>query len=140
MGLSADLAHLVSRIPWQAQDDDHSAVSTSPRSPFLPPASGGGSYSTPCQLPSGSRIRAQAPRRFGGPRLDRLHGQEMDPGSKRSRMTSSPGSKSIGFRALLRRTLLGEETGPNKLYDLKSDIDFNGVYNHEQVDEFVRLF
>jgi type I restriction enzyme, R subunit len=36
--------------------------------------------------------------------------------------------------------LLSEETDPNKLHDLKADIDNFAVYNDQQVDEFVQLY
>ena len=44
------------------------------------------------------------------------------------------------FEPYYRTTLLSEETDPNKLHDLKAELDFYGVYNQEQVDEFVRLY
>jgi type I restriction enzyme R subunit len=37
-------------------------------------------------------------------------------------------------------TLLSEETDPNKLHDLKADLDGHAVYDHQQVDEFVSLY
>lgn len=44
------------------------------------------------------------------------------------------------FDRYYRTTLLSEETDPNKLHDLKSDLDNRGVYDDQQVDDFVGLY
>jgi len=44
------------------------------------------------------------------------------------------------FQDYYRTTLLAEETDPNKLHDLKRELDESGVYTQAQVDEVVRGF
>lgn len=44
------------------------------------------------------------------------------------------------FSKYYRTTLLGEETDPNKLHDLRSQLDAHQVYAPEQIDAFVRLY
>jgi type I restriction enzyme, R subunit len=44
------------------------------------------------------------------------------------------------FAPYYRTTILSEETDPNKLHDLKSDLDAREVYDATQVDEFVELY
>jgi len=44
------------------------------------------------------------------------------------------------FADYYRTTVLAEETDPNKLHNLKSDLDGQQVYTQEQVDELVALF
>lgn len=44
------------------------------------------------------------------------------------------------FEPYYRTTILAEETDPNKLHDLKTDLDFFQVYAPEQVEAFVRLY
>ena len=44
------------------------------------------------------------------------------------------------FSAYYRTTILSEETDPNKLHDLQSDLDFAQVYSWEQIDDFVSKF
>jgi len=44
------------------------------------------------------------------------------------------------FAPYYRTTLLSEETDPNKLHDLKADLDAHQVYTPEQVDELVKLY
>ncbi|OGB04987.1 MAG: DEAD/DEAH box helicase [Burkholderiales bacterium RIFCSPHIGHO2_12_FULL_61_11] len=46
----------------------------------------------------------------------------------------------LAFQDYYRTTLLSEETDPNKLNDLKKDLDGAQVYSPEQVDQFVALF
>ncbi len=41
------------------------------------------------------------------------------------------------FSPYYRTTILAEETDPNKLHDLQSDLDGHQVYSPEQIDEFV---
>src|SRR6185437_3964427 len=44
------------------------------------------------------------------------------------------------FADYYRTTILSEETDPNKLHDLKSDLDGYQVYSRAQVDELVELY
>jgi len=44
------------------------------------------------------------------------------------------------FEPYYRTTLLAEETDPNKLHDLVSELDAAGIYTPEQVDEFVARY
>lgn len=44
------------------------------------------------------------------------------------------------FSAYYRTTILSEETDPNKLHDLKSDLDRYQVYSPEQIDNLVDLY
>ena len=44
------------------------------------------------------------------------------------------------FEPYYRTTILSEETDPNKLHDLKTDLDGAQVYSQSQVEEFVTLY
>lgn len=44
------------------------------------------------------------------------------------------------FSKYYRTTILSQETDPNKLHDLKSDLDMYQVYSENQVDQFVELY
>jgi type I restriction enzyme R subunit len=44
------------------------------------------------------------------------------------------------FADYYRTTLLSEETDPNKLHDLKADLDDYDVYDDQQVEDFVSLY
>lgn len=44
------------------------------------------------------------------------------------------------FADYYRTTLLSDKTDPNKLHDLKSDLDAHQVYSPEQIDAFVALY
>lgn len=44
------------------------------------------------------------------------------------------------FAAYYRTTILSKETDPNKLHDLKADLDFYQVYSPGQVDSLVEVF
>jgi type I restriction enzyme R subunit len=44
------------------------------------------------------------------------------------------------FEDYYRTTLLSEETDPNKLHDLKADLDHYEVYEAQQVEDFVALY
>jgi len=44
------------------------------------------------------------------------------------------------FSDYYRTTILSEETDPNKLHDLKSDLDGYQVYSPEQIDDLVELY
>ncbi|MBZ5553988.1 MAG: type I restriction endonuclease subunit R [Acidobacteriia bacterium] len=46
----------------------------------------------------------------------------------------------VSFEPYYRTTILSEETDPNKLHDLKSDLDGFQVYASDQVDQLVRLY
>ena len=46
----------------------------------------------------------------------------------------------FAFQDYYRTTLLAEETDPNKLHDLKADLDSKQVYAPEQVEQVVRRF
>jgi len=45
-----------------------------------------------------------------------------------------------GFADYYRTTVLSDETDPNKLHDLKSDLDGFQVYSNQQIDAFVTLY
>ena len=44
------------------------------------------------------------------------------------------------FEPYYRTTLLSDETDPNKLHDLQSDLDGHQVYSQEQINELVELY
>ena len=44
------------------------------------------------------------------------------------------------FEPYYRTTILSDETDPNKLHDLKSDLDSYQVYSQEQIDDLVGLY
>lgn len=44
------------------------------------------------------------------------------------------------FEPYYRTTILSDETDPNKLHDLKSDLDGYQVYNQDQIDDLVSLY
>jgi type I restriction enzyme, R subunit len=44
------------------------------------------------------------------------------------------------FEQFYRTTILSDETDPNRLHDLKSDLDGAGVYRTEDVQQFVELY
>ncbi len=44
------------------------------------------------------------------------------------------------FADFYRTTILGEETDPNKLHDLKADLDGYDVYGPEKIDDFVQKY
>jgi len=46
----------------------------------------------------------------------------------------------LGFAPYYRTTILAEETDPNKLHDLQTDLDSYQVYAPEQVDAFVQIY
>lgn len=46
----------------------------------------------------------------------------------------------LAFADYYRTTILSDETDPNKLHDLKAELDGYQVYNQFEVDEIVRLF
>src|SRR5439155_1504769 len=52
----------------------------------------------------------------------------------------SPYRAIVAFAPYYRTTILSEETDPNKLHDLKADIEGYEVYDQAQVDQFVALY
>lgn len=44
------------------------------------------------------------------------------------------------FADYYRTTILSEETDPNKLHDLKADLDGQQVYSEEEIEQFVELY
>src|SRR5690606_7248106 len=44
------------------------------------------------------------------------------------------------FADYYRTTILSEETDPNKLHDLKADLDGCQVYNDDQIEQLVALY
>ena len=44
------------------------------------------------------------------------------------------------FETYYRTTILSEETDPNRLHDLKNELDSHQVYNHEQIDTLVQKY
>jgi len=44
------------------------------------------------------------------------------------------------FADYYRTTILSKETDPNKLHDLKNDLDSHQIYSQEQIDELVSLY
>jgi type I restriction enzyme, R subunit len=53
---------------------------------------------------------------------------------------NDPDTIEQAFAPYYRTTILSEETDPNKLHDLKADIDSSEVYDATQVDELVALY
>ncbi|MFI5782701.1 type I restriction endonuclease subunit R [Nocardia sp. NPDC051570] len=71
-------------------------------------------------------------------RLNRAHPQKYDTFVLDFYNNSETIRKS--FEPYYRTTILGGETDPNKLHDLKLDLDSYQVYSVEQVDELVRRY
>ena len=46
----------------------------------------------------------------------------------------------VGFSDYYRTTILSEETDPNRLHDLRTDLDNYQIYSWEQIDTFVGLY
>jgi len=53
---------------------------------------------------------------------------------------NDPDGMQSAFEDYYRTTLLSEETDPNKLHDLKADLDGYEVYEVQQVEDFVALY
>jgi type I restriction enzyme, R subunit len=53
---------------------------------------------------------------------------------------NNPEAIRTAFEPYYRTTILGEETDPNKLHDLKDALDSHEVYSEEQVHSFVDLY
>lgn len=45
-----------------------------------------------------------------------------------------------GFQAYYTTTILSEETDPNKLYDIESDLEFHQIYSEYQIEEIVSKY
>ena len=71
-------------------------------------------------------------------RLNRAHPQKHDTFVLDFYNDSETIQKS--FEPYYRTTILSDETDPNKLHDLKSDLDGYQVYSQEQIDELVGLY
>ena len=53
---------------------------------------------------------------------------------------NDPGTIQEAFAPFYRTTILADETDPNKLHDLQTDLDGVQVYTSEQVEDFVRRY
>ncbi|MCL6639254.1 MAG: DEAD/DEAH box helicase family protein, partial [Firmicutes bacterium] len=71
-------------------------------------------------------------------RLNRAHLQKHD--TFVLDFVNDPETIRKAFEPYYRTTILADETDPNKLHDLKADLDGYQVYAPEQVDELVRLY
>jgi type I restriction enzyme R subunit len=71
-------------------------------------------------------------------RLNRAHPQKHD--TFVLDFMNDPDTIQQAFEPYYRTTILADETDPNKLHDLKADLDGYQVYAPEQVDELVRLY
>lgn len=71
-------------------------------------------------------------------RLNRAHPQKHD--TFILDFVNDPETIREAFEPYYRTTILADETDPNKLHDLKADLDGYQVYAPEQVDDLVRLY
>lgn len=71
-------------------------------------------------------------------RLNRAHPQKHDV-FVLDFMNEAEGIRA-SFEPYYRTTILSEETDPNKLHDLKADLDSYQVYNPEQIDDLVAFY
>jgi len=71
-------------------------------------------------------------------RLNRAHPQKHD--TFVLDFVNDPETIRKAFEPYYRTTILADETDPNKLHDLKADLDGYQVYAPEEVDELVRLY
>jgi len=71
-------------------------------------------------------------------RLNRAHPQKHD--TFILDFVNEPDVIQMAFEPYYRTTILSEATDPNKLHDLKADLDNRQVYSKTNVDEFVRLY
>ena len=71
-------------------------------------------------------------------RLNRAHPQKHD--TFVLDFVNDPETIQQAFEPYYRTTILADETDPNKLHDLKADLDSYQVYAPEQVNELVRLY
>ena len=71
-------------------------------------------------------------------RLNRAHPKKQD--TFVLDFVNDPEMIQKSFEPYYRTTILADETDPNKLHDLKADLDAYQVYAPKQVEEFVRLY
>lgn len=71
-------------------------------------------------------------------RLNRAHPQKHD--TFVLDFVNDPETIRKAFEPYYRTTILADETDPNKLHDLKADLDGYQVYAPEEVEQFVRLY
>jgi len=71
-------------------------------------------------------------------RLNRAHPQKHD--TFVLDFVNDPETIQKAFEPYYRTTILADETDPNKLHDLKADLDGYQVYAPQQVEELVRLY
>jgi type I restriction enzyme, R subunit len=71
-------------------------------------------------------------------RLNRAHPQKYD--TMVLDFVNEPDVIQRSFADYYRTTLLSEETDPNKLHDLEADLDDHGVYDSQQVEDFVGMY
>jgi len=71
-------------------------------------------------------------------RLNRAHPKKHD--TFVLDFVNEPETIERAFAPYYRTTILAEETDPNKLHDLKADLDAYQVYDTSQVDQLVRLY
>jgi len=71
-------------------------------------------------------------------RLNRAHPQKHD--TFILDFVNDPETIRKAFEPYYRTTILADETDPNKLHDLKADLDSYQVYTSEQVNELARLY
>jgi len=71
-------------------------------------------------------------------RLNRAHPQKHD--TFVLDFINDPETIRAAFEPYYRTTILADETDPNKLHDLRADLDGYQLYAPEQVDELVRLY
>jgi type I restriction enzyme R subunit len=71
-------------------------------------------------------------------RLNRAHPQKHD--TFVLDFVNDPETIQQAFEPYYRTTILADETDPNKLHDLKADLDSYEVYAPEQAEELVRLY
>ncbi|MBT9260258.1 MAG: hypothetical protein KM310_11005 [Clostridiales bacterium] len=71
-------------------------------------------------------------------RLNRAHPQKHD--TFVLDFVNDPETIQKAFEPYYRTTIIADETDPNKLHDLKADLDGYQVYAPEEVDELVRLY
>lgn len=71
-------------------------------------------------------------------RLNRAHPQKHD--AFVLDFVNDPETIRLAFEPYYQTTILADETDPNKLHDLKADLDGYQVYAPDQVDELVQLY
>jgi type I restriction enzyme R subunit len=71
-------------------------------------------------------------------RLNRAHPEKRD--TFILDFVNDPETIRLAFEPYYRTTILADETDPNKLHDLKHDLDGYQIYTHAQVDNLVKLY